>query len=222
MRTLELAPASPFENIEATVASLKSRFPGITDEGINQAVKMQLDKGYKPRHKKRVVTFFGADIMSASIDEIGAWNLLPPAQQRRVLSHPIEGGLTIGPDDSPTKRIELANRLDASNVNRSVLISPNGLSQTYVWRNEGGTWHGLVGWFQEVTDADYDLIMKWPNNRRLLRDPEIHGLYQDVRSYNVPGEVVFEARNMKDVEYMIRQTANLNKPQWQGTDLPES
>lgn len=207
MRTIELAPLSPFHDIEGTVRKLKAAKPGITQLGINQAVKRMLDR-YDPRHPGRHVALFGADIMTAQLDQIPAWPYLPDGQRRRLLDHPIDGGLilpdTLDGDDDPKRAIvaqkEAANRLDRVNVNRSVLISPRGLSQTYIWCLR-------TGWLQEVTDADYDLILGHPGNRRLFRDRDMHGPYLDVRSYEAPGIVTARevTTNQRDANYMMRQ-----------------
>lgn len=219
MRRIELAPLGPFHDLEATVAKIRAAHPGITDRGVNQAVKRMLD-GYKPRHKGRIVYLFGADIMTAQLDAIPAWPWLSDGAKARLLEHPIAGGTclpeTVDGDDDP-KRIDLVqaglvNAHYRRDVNRSVLISPRGLSQTHVWRIDND-------WMQEVTEADYRLIFAHPASRRRFRDPDLHGPYQDVRSYEAPGIVTHRevSTSMRDVEYMLRQTSR--NQTWQGSDL---
>ena len=72
MKRLEFAPYSPFHDIEATVAKLRASFPGISDDGVNQAVRRMV-YGYKARHNGRVIHLFGADIMTADLTTIPAW-----------------------------------------------------------------------------------------------------------------------------------------------------
>jgi len=221
MPRIELAPLGPFHDLEATVARIRAAHPGITDRGVNQAVKRMLN-GYKPRHKGRIVYLFGADIMTAQIDAIPAWRWLSDGAKARLLEHPTEGGTclpeTVDGDDDQTRidlvQAGLINEHYRKGVNRSVLISPRGLSQTYVWRIEND-------WLQEVTPADYRLIFAHPASRRRFRDPDRHGPYQDVRSYDGPNIVTHRevSRSMRDVEYMLRQTTAAKN--WQGSDLPK-
>ena len=220
-KKIELAPESPFHNIHATVRSIRARFPGITDHGVNQAVKRMLG-GYNPRHPGRHVALFGADIMTATLEDLPTWPYLPDGQRRRLMDHPVTGGLvlddTLEADDDPKRQalaqMEMANRLDRHAVNRSVLISPRGLSQTYVWSLNSG-------WVQEVTDADYALILKHPFSRSRFRDPDLHGPYENVRSYDGPGVVTQQhIAPAKDADYILRQLKAA--PTWQGTDLPKS
>lgn len=214
-RRLEFSPVSPFHDIEGTVAKLRAQYPGISDKGVNQAVKRMLT-GYKARHKGRIVHLFGADIMTANLEGIPAWSWITPAERRRLMEHAIDTGERIPNDvEGPVRRMlqeELAGRLNRKAVNRSVLISPPGLQQTYVWRQSNG-------WVQEVTDHDYDLILSTPANRRQFRDPDIHGPYIPVRSYDAPGEVVTIARNLREVDYAMRHLTRA--PQWSGVDVAD-
>jgi hypothetical protein len=214
-RRLEFAPASPFHDIEGTVKRLRDAYPGISDLGVNQAVKKML-VGYKPRHKGRIVHLFGADIMTADLANNPAWKWIGPGERIRLLDHPINGGVVIPNDiEGPVRLMlqeELWRRLNRREVNRSVLISPPGLRQTYVWRAENG-------WLQEVNEHDYDLILSTPANRRLFRDPDIHGPYVPVRSYDAPGQMIGVAHTNREAEYLIRQTRR--RPSWQGADVSE-
>lgn len=222
---LEFAPRSPFHDIEGTVRRIRERFPSITDMGVNQAVARMLDssqpQGYKPRTNGRFIYLFGADIMSAQLDQIPAWPLMSDAVRERILAHPIDGGITledrIANDEDP-RQVELiqaglANHQYRAGVNRSVLISPRGLSQTYVWCFENQ-------WIQEATDADAKIILSARGAGQKFRDIAVHGPYQDVRSYEGPDivkqRIVAPAR---EAEYVMRQL-NAAKS-WQGTDLPK-
>lgn len=217
MKRIELAPLSPFHDLEGTVRKIRAAKPGITDQGVNQAVKRMLD-GYNPRTPGRIVHLFGRDILTEDVTSIPAWPWVGEGEKRRVLQHPVMGGETI-PDDlvgitRKMRQEELAGRGSEAraSINRSVLISPPGLQQTYVWRL-------ATGWVQEVTDADYDLILSTPANRRLFRDLDIHGPYVDVRSYEAPRIVTSTtvATTAKEASYLMGQTKRT--PNWQGSDL---
>jgi hypothetical protein len=215
MPRLEFASYSPFHDIEGTVAKLKAKHPTISDHGINVAVKRMLD-GYKPRHKGLVVHLYGADILTADLEDIPAWPWVSDAEKRRIQKYPIDKGERVPNDvDAEVRRMvqeEMAGRLSPWMIHRSVLISPPGLQQTYVWRQAND-------WIQEVTDADYALILSTPYNRRHFRDPDIHGPYVPVRSYDTPGEEIGRARSLRDAEYLMRHVTR--RPQWSGTDVAD-
>ena len=92
-------------------------------------------------------------------------------------------------------------------------MSHRNLSRTY-------SWCFANNWLQEVTDADYDLILSMPGMGQKFRDPDIHGPYQDVRSYDGPGVVTQRhVAPLSDANYIMRQLKAA--PSWQGTDLPK-
>ena len=70
-----------------------------------------------------------------------------------------------------------------------------------------------------MLDADYDLILSTATNRRLFRDPDIHGPYVPVRSYDAQGDVIATAHNLREADYIIRQTQR--RPSWQGVDAAD-
>lgn len=219
MPRLELAPIGPFHDLAATVDKIKNAYPGITDKGVNQAIQRMLGS-YNPRTPGRIVHLFGADIMTEHLETIEAWPWIGDGEKRRLQDHPISGGEMI-PDDvtgvlRKMRQEELAGRgrEARAHINRSVLISPPGLQQTYVWRLSRG-------WMQEVLEADYHLILSSPANRRLFRDPDIHGPYRDVRSYDSADATKARhvATTAKEAGYLIGQTKRT--PNWQGTDLPK-
>lgn len=215
VRRLEFAPRSPFHDIDGFVDRIRSAHPGISDQGVSQAVKRALT-GFKPRHPSRVVHLYGADILTADLTQLPAWPHITDGEKRRIQQYPIAGGEVIPTDvDAVARRMvqeDLAGRINAARINRSVLISPPGLRQTYVWRASNG-------WVQEVQDADYDLILSTPANRRLFRDPDIHGPYVPVRSYDAQGEVIATARNLREAEYTLRHLER--RPSWQGADVAD-
>lgn len=177
-------------------------------------------RGYKPRTKGRIVYLFGADIMSANIEDIAAWPMLSEQVRERILSHPITGGITLEDrlmgDDDPQQvdliQAGLSNAQYRAGVNRSVLISPRKLQNTYVWRHE-------TQWIQEVTEADGETILGIRGADQRFRDVAVHGPYEDVRSYEGANIVTnrIEAP-ISDTDYILRQLKAAKS--WQGTDLP--
>ena len=207
-RRLDLAPKSPFHDIEGFVGRVRAAHTGITDAGVNHVVKRSLD-GYNPRHSGRVVHLYGADIMTADLSSIPAWDLITPEEQRRIAEHPMDTGERIDPENVKVSQLELARRLDRRNVNRSVLISPRGLSRSYVWRLSSA-------WVQEVTDDDYALILSVQGNTRIFRDPDIHGPYTDARSYDAPPTATYITKDQGDVDALMRELTR--RPQWSGAN----
>jgi hypothetical protein len=217
-RKLQYAPKSPFHDIHGTVARLRAAYPGISDKGVNQAVKRML-MGYKPRHDGMIVHLYGEDIMTTNLPAIPAWQWIGDGERIRLLDHPIDTGACIPPEATGQMRRmlqeELAGRLNRRDINRSVLISPPGLKQTYVWRLSNG-------WTQEVRDDDYRLILSTVEDRQRFRDPDIHGPYTPVRSYDVEPEAMREvgrATTQPEVNYLVRQTQH--RPQWQGAEVSD-
>jgi hypothetical protein len=199
MRTLEYTGGvSPFVDIKSFVDKIRKDRPGITDIGVDQLVKrtvMALD----PRFKGRFVSLFGADIMSADVEDIPAWNYLPPIQQRRILAHPINGGIMVDSEDPRFSQRELVGANNHAEINRSALISPPGLTQTYCWCHQ-------TNWLQDMPEEDYNRIRAEPALRRLFRDPNVHGLYLAPRSYQ--NTLVRErhiARDASDIKVLKKQ-----------------
>src|SRR5690606_23529615 len=132
MPRIELAPIGPFHDLPATVDKIRNAYPGITDKGVNQAIKRML-AGYNPRTPGRIVHLFGRDILTDDLETIAAWQWVGDGEKRRVQEHPIAGGEMI-PDDvtgvlRKMRQEELAGRGREARayINRSVLISPPGL-----------------------------------------------------------------------------------------------
>lgn len=201
---------NPFVDIHAFTAHAKATYPGITQDGINHLVKLSLDN-LRERQRNRVYTLFGADIMCEHPEDLAIWPHLPRSHKERVLAHPLVGGTRVEEyEDHRVAQMELALRLDRRAVNRSVLISPRGLEYTYVWRQS-------LSWEQEVSQKDYDLLMSVAPVRRLLKDPEIVGPYQPVRSYEAPVIERHVARDGGDVQALQRQYRRV--PTFTGADL---
>lgn len=214
MKRLDFAPKSPFHDLDGFIANIKKAHPAVTDHGVERAIKRALD-GYNPRHAGRVHHLYGADIMTATVEDIPAWPHITPPEQDRIREHPVDAGERIDPDTDPGIRnllqMELAGRLDRRTVHRSVLISPRGLQCSYVWRQS-------TGWVQEVTDHDYRLILAVQGHTHLFRDPDIHGPYVDVRSYaGAPVTERHETRSQSDVDALMRDYTR--RPTWSGADL---
>lgn len=188
---------NPFHDINAYKQRIKKAYPGISDVGINQAIKKSLDS-LKVRRRGYTRTFFGRDIMTEDPAVIPAWAFLPPSHRKRIREHPLHGGSLVNPDDPKYKQVELASAYNRASVNRSVLISPKGLENTYVWCQQNN-------WTQELTQEDYDLLMQFRNIRWLFQDPDVHGLYKPVRSYEAPVLEKHVARDMGDVKALMRQ-----------------
>jgi len=200
--------STPFANLPAFVAHVKRTYPGITDRGVSQLVKKALDH-YDPGVRGRIVTLFGADIMTADLERIPAWPYLSDDQRRRLREHPHDTGERVNEDDPKLSQLELARTLNRASVNRSALISPPGLSQTYVWSD-------ATHWQQEMSDTDAALILSIRGTGRLFRDFEAGGAYAPVRSYDVYPVIARHAGNAADLQDYINDRTRV--PHWQGAD----
>lgn len=201
---------NPFLNLESFVTHVKKRYPTISQGGINQLVKMEVGK-LRPRMPNLYCHLYGRDIMTEDIEDLAIWPYLPPGDQKRLLAHPIVGGMTFDKSDDPMgERMRLIQTLDRASVNRSALISLDGLENSYVWCNRNN-------WRQEVTEEDKRLILSSPG-RHLFHDEETLGPYIDVRTYsNLKATESFTARDASDVRALQRQFTR--KQSWSGSDL---
>ncbi|HEU0165742.1 MAG TPA: hypothetical protein VFQ54_11920 [Thermomicrobiales bacterium] len=202
---------NPFADIAGFVGRAKSQYPGISDYDVNVIVKRTLGLRME-RHKQRVVTLFGADIMTEQLEDIPSWSLLEWRHRSRIASYPLHGGDMADEANFAESQKQLILRLDTEHVNRSVLISPRGLGNTYVWcaGNE---------WRHEVSDADYDLILATPARRFYFRDPDVHGLFVEQRAY-MSNPVLSRHSGTPD-EFAAFMDDRTRKPQWQGASLKE-
>ena len=199
---------NPFENIASFVAMVKARYPAITKEGIDQIVARQV--AYRaPRSPARIVQLLGADIMTADLATIPAWPFLGPETRRDIEQCPQDTGERVDEMDAASQ-VRLVTGLVKGKINRSALISPRGLQQTYVWSD-------ATQWTQEVTDADYDLIMQQRSLAAVLRDPDLTGPYVEIRPYDVPVANTYAFPNMQEAQ---RFHDDLKRhPQFAGVDL---
>ncbi len=199
---------NPFENIASFVAMVKTRYPAITTEGIDQIVARQV--AYRaPRSPARIVQLLGADILSADLTTIPAWPYLGEQTKRDIERYPAETGERVDELDAASQ-VRLVTGLVKEKINRSALISPRGLQQTYVWSQ-------ATAWTQEVTDADYDLILKQQPLAAVLRDPDLTGPYVEIRPYDVPVANTYAFNDMQEAQ---RFHDDLKRhPQFAGVDL---
>ncbi len=189
-RTLEYhGRKHAFENLPSFVAMVKARYPAITPEGINQIVARNV-ANREARSPSRMIQLLGADIMTADLTTIPAWPFLGPQTRRDIATYPHATGERVDELDAKSQ-IRLVTGLVKEKINRSALISPRGLQQTYVWSQ-------ATAWTQEVTDADYDLILKQRSLARVLRDPERVDPYVEIRPYDVPVTAVHEFDDMME------------------------
>lgn len=199
---------NPFENISSFVAMVKARYPAITKDGIDQLVARQVAYR-KPRSPARIIQLLGADILSADLTGIPAWPYLGEQTKRDIARYPADTGERVDELDAKSQ-VRLVTGLVKEKINRAALISPRGLQQTYVWSE-------TTAWTQEVTDADYDLILQQKALAAVLRDPERVGPYIDIRPYDVPVEHVYAFNDMQEAK---RFHDDLKRhPQFAGVDV---
>lgn len=198
-----------FENLASFVAMVKARYPSITPEGINQIVARNV-ASREARSPSRMVQLLGADIMTADLTTIPAWPFLGPQTQRDIASYPHDTGERVDELDAKSQ-VRLVTGLVKEKINRSALISPRGLQQTYVWSD-------ATQWTQEVTDADYDLILRQRSLAAVLRDPErAGGVYVEIRPYDVPVTTVHPFNDMMEASRFHDDMTS--SPHFAGIDL---
>jgi hypothetical protein len=202
------------KGIEHFVSEIRRRFPNMTDTGLSELAKRMLGE-YDPRTHTRTVMLFGRDIMTADVESIPAWDMLAPSAKTRIKEHPHDTGEVPSSGVNEVFKAELLNRLDRRSVNRSVLIEPDDLDQTYVWRKATAT-----PWVQEVTDGDYFRILRHPSLGPKFQDPDVKGAYVEVTSYThmQVGER-HEARTFQEAAAIQRHYRR--QPHYSGVDIKE-
>lgn len=197
-----------FENLASFVAMVKARYPSITPEGINQIVARNV-ANREARSPARMVQLLGADIMTSDLTTIPAWPFLGPQTQRDIATYPHDTGERVDELDARSQ-VRLVTGLVREKINRSALISPRGLQQTYVWSD-------ATHWTQEVTDADYDLIMRQRSLAAVLREPDLVGPYVEIRPYDVPVTAVHAFDDMMEASRFHDDMQR--HPQFAGVDI---
>lgn len=196
---------NPWDDIHTFVAMAKSKYPGITSEGINQ-LAMKTVMAYQAR-TNRVKTIYGRDILTADLEQIPAWQYLPDGEKARLEAHPYDGGTKLGAGNVAVAKAEQAGSLNRGGINREALVTPD-LEQTYVFGA-----HTAIPWVQEVTENDYHTILS-KADRRFFRDPDLHGPYVPVRSYDAYTVIERGSGNNVDLDHFVKE--NTRSQQWAG------
>lgn len=163
----------------AFLDDIRAQFPNVSETGIQEIAKVELAR-VQPRHDRYVQALFGRDILTEHPESIAAWSYLTPMQKRMVTQTPL--------------------------AERSSMVDPDGLSQTYVWRKKNG-------WTQEVNDWDVEIIRNSPA-RSWFVDRDVHGEVRPARAWDLP---VIETTSFRDAAEAKRFEQSLNrKKSWSG------
>lgn len=201
---------NPFQDIDSFVEHVRKMRPGISDHGVNVAVKRQLARMIQ-RQDQLVFYLMGEDILSDHPEGLRAWPYLLPRDQARLMEHPVDRGDRLPPGASKAQRLGMIARPDRRNVHRSALISIPSLANTYVWSK-------ATDWQQDVTGSDREIIMAQPGSARFFIDVDRDGRFVPVRSYsNLVATETFTARDAGDYAALLRQ--HRRAPHWQGADM---
>ncbi len=189
---------NPWTDIEKFIAKLRKAKVGISDLGIQQMVKRATGL-HDPLTSNRVIILLGADIMSENVQLEPWWPDLPFSQANRLLSHPISGGAMVDNEDAKASQLSLLSRQDYGSINRSALVSPRGLTRTYIFMHRDG-------FIQDVEDRDADLILSFPTTKRLFQDVGLVGVYEEVSSYqHIQVRETHHAGNLDDAKALARE-----------------
>ena len=211
MPTLEFVGSfHPFDEtrggIDAFISAVRKQAPGISNAGINAIVKQTMDNREYKRVPGWIVHRFGLDIMTADPTHLPAWRWMYPGWRDRVLKMPVAGGAVLDGDAANVQR-HVFSTLQPEHYNRASLISPAGLSTTYVWRAEND-------WLQEVTDADAAVLRAAKD--AVFRDPSRFGRWVEPRAWigQVAPTETYRFSQMDDIEAFDRDRTRT--PHWAG------
>lgn len=199
---------NPFLNLPSFYVHCKRKYPNLSDVEFARLVKIACGSR-RQRIPGMTVTLFGRDIMTDDLESIPAWPYLLPGDKRRIQQHPNVGGEQASHEKGKIAKLELLGKMNRGAVNRSVLISPDGLEHTYVWSKR-------TGWEQDVTQHDWELIQtSSPTTAARFHDVSTLGPYVDVRTYGNAHVIErHEATTTKEAAAIMR--SQRRTPQWSG------
>jgi hypothetical protein len=161
------------------LAELRAKYPTLTERGLHEVAGREFARK-KPRNPAMVVHLFGEDITADDLETIAAWPIIDP-KEKRVL-------------------------LRLSPAERAGKVDPQGLGQTYVWRESNG-------WTQEVTDADA-AVLRRSTARTWFRDIDAHGPFVVARAWDFPVAERQAVPNLHEAQKFLADVTR--KPQWTG------
>ena len=178
MRLEFIGHPGPWRNIEEFIKRVRFKQPNISEWELMKVIHHGNAK-HRPRNARQVFHLFGRDIMSDDLTQIDVWAFVTPQWRNLVPKFPIHTGelLDVAHDANKLELAMAAKQFEL--VNRGSLISPFGLSRTYVWAPE-------TNWIQDVRDRDVDLIRQNPFTYPLFRPIDLAEGPQRVESYTLP------------------------------------
>lgn len=204
---------NPFINLPAFYVHCKRRYPNLSDIEFQRLLKIACG-----RRQQRIpglnASLFGRDIMTDDVESINSWQYLLPGDKRRVMQHPVSGGEKADHEKGKVAKLEMLGKMNRKAVNRSVLISLDGLELTYVWCRQNG-------WEQDVLLTDWELIRtQSPATASRFHNVSELGPYVDVRTYGNAHVIErHEARTRDEMVALLKDHSR--KPQWSGVNTPK-
>jgi hypothetical protein len=190
----------PDKDLEKFRAACLRRFPAASEIEIGHLYRRSVLSHDTP-HKGRIVALFGQDIMTEDLEAHPLWPLFGLMNQNRLKSFPHDRGATIEGEsisERAASRMTLLQHGMSGQVNRSVLVSPSGLKESYVFSKR-------TQWSQEVREDDWNLICQHPGIRKKFQVFEDVGGLVIYRAYSSfrPSERI-AVNNTDDMKALIR------------------
>jgi hypothetical protein len=205
----------PDRDIEKFRAACLKRFPNATDIDLGVLYRQAILQ-YDTPWKDRIVCLLGQDIMTEDIERHHLWPYMGRQTQNRIKAHPHVGGAIISGDsvsERAASRMALLKHGMAGQVNRSVMVSPSGMQESYVFSRR-------TQWTQDIREDDWHLICQHPEFRKRMHVFEERGplvVYQAYSSGHVAERNY--AKTNDDVRHMVKEMSR--STHFLGADSPE-
>jgi hypothetical protein len=190
------------------------KFPNATEIDLGVLYRRAILQHDTP-WRDRIVCLLGEDIMTADVEAHHLWPYMGRMTQRRILAYPFDSGSVITGDsvsERASSRMSLLQHGLAATVNRSVLISPKGMKESYVFSRR-------TQWTQEVREDDWGLICQHPNFRKRFQVFETAGPLVVYQAYRGHVRERHEARTNDDIRHLLNEQTS--RPHFKGVDTPE-
>ena len=205
----------PDRDIERFRAACLKRFPNATEVDLGVLYRKAILE-YDTPWKDRIVCLLGQDIMTEKLEAHHLWPYMGRQTQNRIKAHPVNGGAIIMGDsvsERASSRMALLKHGMAGQVNRSVMVSPSGMKESYVFSRR-------TQWTQEIREDDWNLICQHPEFRKRMHVFEERGPLVVYQAYSQGSPVNREfLKTTDDVRQMVKEISR--SPHFLGVDAPE-
>lgn len=191
MRLEFIGQPGPWRDLERFVEAVRFKRPSISEWDLMTIVH-ETNARLRPRNARQQLILFGMDIMSDALADIEGWRFIDSTWKNLVPLFPLYTGELISEQDGAKLMSAISTR-SFSLINRASLVTPPGLSRTYVWTRENE-------FIQDVVDQDVDRIRTNPRLRSLFRPVDFADGPQIIQSFSLPVEHTTVTKTISESE----------------------